>query len=96
MEFLVLLCVILSILTVVLFFWARNLVAKLKIVAEKRTDDINVLNEYYQILTTITEDEMWAADPAFRRIKSYTDLLVKYFQDDEVYRALGFLYEAKK
>jgi len=95
MEFLVLVVVILSILSLVLFFWCRNLVSKLKIVAEKRVDDINILNEYYSKLTYITDDEMWSGDPSFRAIKSHTDLLIKYFQDDEVYRAIGFLYEAK-
>lgn len=95
MEFLTLIIVLLSILVVILFFWAKNLVAKLKIVAEKRVEDINILNEYYQQLTFITEDNMWAGDPSFRRIKNHTDLLIKYFQDDEVYRAVGFMYEAK-
>lgn len=95
MEILTLVVVILSIALVICFFWAKNLVAKLKIVAEKRVEDINILNEYYQQLTFITDDEMWSGDPAFRRVKNHTDLLIKYFQDDEVYRALGFMYEAK-
>ena len=96
MEFLTLIVVLLSLLVVILFFWCKNLVSKLKIVAEKRVDDINILNEYYQRLTFITDDDMWSGDPSFRAIKSHTDLLIKYFQDDEVYRAIGFLYEAKK
>lgn len=96
MEFLTFTVVILSILLIIMFFWCKNLVAKLKIVAEKRVDDINILNEYYQKLTYITDDEMWSGDPAFRAIKTHTDLLIRYFQDDEVYRAIGFLYEAKK
>lgn len=95
MEIMTLVVVLLSLLVVILFFWARNLVMKLKIVAEKRVEDINILNEYYQQLTFITDDDMWSGDPAFRRIKNHTDLLIKYFQDDEVYRALGFMYEAK-
>lgn len=95
MEILTLLVVMLSLIVVILFFWARNMVTKLKIIAEKRVDDINILNEYYQQLTFITDDDMWSGDPAFRRIKNHTDLLIKYLQDDEVYRTLGFMYEAK-
>jgi len=96
MEFLIFIVVILFFINILLFFWGRNLVSKLKIVAEKRVDDINVLYEFYEQLTYITEDQMWSGDASFRRIRNHTDLLIKYFQDDEVYRTLGFLYEAKK
>lgn len=96
MEIMILIVVILSLLSVILFFWAKNLVGKLKMVAEKRADDLNILNEYYQQLTFITDDDMWSGDPAFRRIKNHTDLLIKYFQNDELYSALGFFYENKK
>lgn len=87
--------ILLSILVVVLFFWVRNLIGKLQVLAKKRTDDIDILNAYFTELVYITEDEMWSGDPAFRRIKNQTELLVKYLQDDEAYRVLNFLYEAK-
>lgn len=87
--------ILLALLVVILFFWVRNLIGKLQILAKKRTDDIDILNAYFKELVYITEDDMWSGDVSFRRIKNQTELLVRYLQDDEAYRVLNFLYEAK-
>lgn len=81
---------------VFLSFWVRNLIVKLKTVARKRQEVIDVLYSYIDELDEIQSHEMWSGEPMFRKFKIYTEKLVRYLQTDHIHGEIKFLYDEEK
>ncbi len=96
MEFLITVIVILIFIILFLTFWVRNLILKLKKVAEKREQTVNILYGYMDVLDEISIHEMWSGEPMFREFKVHTEKLIRYLQTDQIHGEIKFLYEEEK
>lgn len=78
-----------------LFFslWVKNLINKLKLVAEKRQEQTQILYEFVDKLEEISNHQMWIGEPMFREHKLYTEKLIRYLQNDFIEEEIKFIYE---
>lgn len=87
------LALVLFILLIVLSFWLRNVISKLKEVARKRQQTIEVLYNYIDKIDEINTHEMWSGEPMFREFKVHTESLIRFLQTDHIHEEIKFLYE---
>lgn len=79
--------------TVFLSFWIKNLITKLKRVAEDRQEKLQILHEFVDRLEEIDQHEMLSGYQLFRDHKMYTEKLIRYLQSDSVEDEIKFIYE---
>lgn len=79
--------------TIFLLLWVRYLVKKIRIIAEKRQERLDILNQYLDGISDILQSEMWFGDPMFKSHKDYTERLIRYLQDDSLEDEIKFIYE---
>jgi hypothetical protein len=80
--------------TVFLFmgFWIKNLIKKLKAVAEQRAEFIEVLNIYAEVLIESLENPYHSGDPTLQSMRTLTERVVKYIREDQLHEEVKFLY----
>lgn len=78
---------------VFLGFWIRNLIVKLKTIAEKKQELSLILQDYFIILEDIYNNDLYGGLPAFKDAKNYTSNLIKYLNENLEQDVIKFIYD---
>jgi uncharacterized protein (DUF433 family) len=82
--------------TIFLGFWIKNLISKLKSMAEKKEEFDNILNEYTLLLEQVYNNDLYGGLPIFKETKLYTENLMKYINFNLNQDEIGFIYDNDK